>query len=204
MKTKIKRILTLLLATLLAFSTMVSTAVAATEDQESVEKINVSFTLDEYIAALESQGFDVEILEQATTYSLLAPARKATRIKITKDLPSDMKNPFGGSIPGKAYLIANYEEENITGVAYPYFVSHIGHGIELTHSSYSYDSHWSEYRFTNGNFSVEWNGSGQFTFTTYDSISVGFGWVSGSVGTQTIYRSPAYGWEFSYDFPQPV
>lgn len=204
MKTKIRRILLLLLSTLLIFSNIISAKAASIEDQESIERINVSFTLDEYIASLESQGFDVEILEQTTSHRLFSSTRRATQIKITKNLPSDMVTPFGTRVPGRGYLIANYEEENLTGIAYPYFVSHIGHGIELDDSFYRYDSHWSDYEFTNGNYSVRWHGSGQFSYTSYQSFSCDFGWISVSTGNEYVARSPAYGWEFSYDFPQPV
>lgn len=204
MKVKTRSMMAILLSTLLCFSPMLITAAAIDGNSEANVRVQVNFTLDEFISSLEEQGFEVEILDCAISRSLLVPQRKSTRIKITRDLPPEMVTPFGTPIPGKAYLIANYEEENITGIAYPYFVSHIGHGIELNSSRYSYESHWSDYRFTNGNFSVEWNGSGQFTYTSSSAISVGFDWFSYSTGDSFVYRSPAYGWEFSYDFPQPV
>lgn len=204
MKGKSKQIVAAFLSTLMCFSLMLSPAMAFDENSEATERVMVSFTLDEFISSLEQQGFEVEILDRTISRSLLLNQRKATQIKITRDLPSNMKNPLGGRIPGKGYLIANYEEENITGIAYPYFVSVIGYGIELSRSAYAYEDHYKDCSFYNGNFSVEWHGSGQFSYTTSSSIGVGFEWFSYSTGDSYIYRSPAYGWEFSYDFPQPV
>lgn len=183
------------------FAPQFANAIDAVKDND---RVGVEFTLEEFIESVEGQGFSVEILESAQTVGLFsAMTVNATQLKITKPLPSNIVTPFGDGVPGKGYLIANYEERVISGITYQYFISHVGHGIEMFSGSYSYDSHYSEYNFVNGGFGVEWHGSGQFTFTSYSSISTGFGWVFElSHGTEYIYRSPAYGWEFSFDFPQ--
>ena len=209
MKRKFRRIAVTLISALLISSLSLSSAMAYNESNvtdEPNERISVNFTLDEFILSAEQQGFEVEILDSTFTPASLFSQRSinSTRIKITRNLPPDIVTPFGDPIPGKGYIIANYEEENLTGIAYPYFVSVVGLGIELNSGQYAYESHYADYNFTNGNFSVEWYGSGQFTYTTSTSVGVGFDWFSVSYGDSYIYRSPAYGWEFRYDFPQPV
>lgn len=204
MKSKVSRVVSALLSVLLCFSIMLNPALATNASSQTDERLKVDFTLDEFIACVEGQGFEVEIIGYEDDAIVPFANGDVSTLKITRDLPSEMVTPLGEPLPGKAYMYAKYEEDNLTGIPYARFLSVIGYGIEMKSSMYNYDGDYSDYRFTNGNYSVEWWGTGQCSYTTSTSISASFGWVGVSTGDSFTYRSPAYAWEFSYDLPQPV
>lgn len=204
MKKNIVRLLSAVTLVLLVFSFSAFPVFAQDVVDDSSLSVEVSFTLDEFISSLNAQGFEVEIVEQSQNQTRSAATTRSTVMKITRALPSYMVSPTGGPIAGQAYLFAEYEENTLSGITYRHFTAHQGHGIELFDSSYTYNAHYSEYQFVNGNTGVKWNGSGQFEYETSHAVSAGFGWVGASVGSSTIYRSPAHSWAFSFQFPQAV